>query len=202
MLGHLAQQTQQHHAAADGDRLAIMEKPNRERYRMYLARVYCFEAPVEAACIATEGIERGILRSHLKTSRLAADLEALGITAREAVVIDAPRFDSPAEALTWLWVLHRNTLLHGLLYRYLAGKLPGTMPAAGGYLSAFEGRAGALLRELGEAMERTARRAPVVERMVAAANEAFRMQHQWYSCKLLPPERPTLTATTPRTRAA
>ena len=202
VLEHLAQQTQQHHASADGDRLAIMEKPSLDRYRMYLAQVYCFEAPVEAACIATEGIDRSILRSHLKTSKLAEDLEALGFAVREAAVIDAPRFDSPATALTWLWVLHRNTLLHGLIHRYLAGKLPGTMSAAGAYLSAFEGRAGALLRELGEAMERAARRASVVERMVASANEAFRTQHQWYRCQLLPPERPTIPELVDRTRAA
>ena len=202
MLGHLAQQTQHHHAAADGDRLAIMEKPSRDRYRLFLAQVYCFEAPVEAACIATEGIDGRILRSHLKTSRLVTDLEALGFAPREAPAIDIPRFDSPAEALTWLWVLHRNTLLHGLIFRYLAGKLPDTTRTAGAYLSAFEGRAGALLRELGEAMERAARRASVVESMVASANEAFRTQHQWYSCNLLPPERPTIPDMADRTRAA
>ena len=202
MLGHLAQQTQQHHAAADGDRLAIMEKPSHERYRLYLAQVYCFEAPVEAACIACEGIDRRVLRSHLKTTRLATDLEALGFAPREAPAIDAPRFDSPAEGLTWLWVLHRNTLLHGLIYRYLAGKLPDVTRAAGAYLSAFEGRAGGLLRELGDAMERAARRASIVERMAVSANEAFRTQHQWYSCKLLPPERPTIPEIVDRTCAA
>ena len=189
MLCHLAQQTQLHHAAADGDRLAMMEKPTLDRYRHHLAQIYCFEAPVEAACIATEGLDRRILHSHLKTPRLAADLEALGFAARDTIGIDVPRFENPADALAWLWVLHRNTLLHGLVYRCLAGKLPETMRVAGAYLSAFEGRAGALMRDLGDAMERVARRALVVERMVAAANEALRLQHQWYRCNLRSPER-------------
>ena len=202
ILDHLAQQTQPHPAAADCDQLAIMEKPTVDRYRVFLAQVYCFEAPVEAACLATEGVDGRILRNHLKSGRLAADLEALGFAARDAVAIDVPHFDGPAESLGWLWVLHRNTLLHGILYRYLAGKLPDTIRGAGAYLSAFEGRAGALLRELGDAMERVARRASLVERMVTAAHEAFRTQRQWYTCRVLSPNRPLLPLTAARPRAA
>ena len=175
-----------------------MEKPAHDRYRTFLAQIYCFEAPIEAACAATEGFDRAVVRTHLKTSRLAADLEALGFAARETSKIESPRFDSPAEALAWLWVLHRNTLLHGLLYRYLSGKLPDTMRAAGAYLSAFEGRAGALLRELGNSMEQVARRSYVAERMAIAANEAFRVQRQWYSCHPLS----TVRRAQPTARAA
>lgn len=202
LLAHLSQQTLPHHAAADGDRLALMEKPTLDRYRMFLAHVYCFEAPVEAACLATDGVDRGILRSHLKAGRLAADLEALGFAEAGAAAIDAPHFEGPVEALAWLWVLHRNTLLHGLIYRYLDGKLPTTMRTAGAYLSAFEGRAGALLRELSDVMERAARRTFIVDRMVIAANEAFRMQRQWYSCNVFSPERPPVPRPTARPRAA
>lgn len=202
MLAHLAQQTQPLHAAADGDRLVLMERSTVERYRTLVTQIYCFEAPVEAACVATAGFPERFLRTHAKCQALAADLEALGIAAREAVPVDGPRFDSAAEALAWVWVLHRNTLLHGLIYRYLASKLPETMRKAGSYLSAFEGRAGALMRELGDALDEHARRASIAERMVAAARDAFRIQHQWYSCDVLAPEHPRRKRPTFATRAA
>jgi heme oxygenase len=202
MLGHLAQQTRQLHGAADGDRLAVMEKPTHDRYRTCLAQIYCFEAPIEAACISTEGIPRTIVRTHLKTARLAADLEALGFAARDAIPIASPGFagfDRAVDALAWLWVLHRNTLLHGLIYRYLLGKLPATMHTAGSYLCAFEGQAGALLRELGNALDDATKRASTSERAVVAAKDAFRMQRQWYSCDLASPDRQPLPRTfTPR----
>jgi heme oxygenase len=187
MLGLLAQQTQRHHATADGDRLAMMEKPTRDRYRELLAQIYCFEAPIEAALVATDGIDGRILRSHLKTSRLAGDLDALSVPAHQLTMRDVPRFEAPADALGWLWVLHRNTLLHGLIQRYLVSKLPDTAHAASSYLSAFDGRAGALMRELGAVLDQTARRVSIAERIVAAANEAFRVQRQWYRGDVLSP---------------
>lgn len=186
MLGHLALQTKQHHGSADGDRLAIMERPTIERYRTFLGQIYCFEAPIEAALVATDGIDRRLLRTHLKSAQLAADLEALGLPARELLPREAVHFDSPGEALGWLWVLHRNTLVHGLIYRYLCGRLAEPMRKAGAYLSVFEGRAGALMRELGDVLDATANRSSISARIVIAANEAFRLQRQWYSCETTP----------------
>jgi heme oxygenase len=191
MLGHLAQETQDRHAAADGDRLAIMERPTIERYRAYLGQIYCFEAPIEAALLATDGADRRILRTHLKSHRLLADLDALGFPTREARPVEVTPFETPVDALAWLWVLHRNTLLHGLIHRYVAGKLPETVTVAGAYLSSFEGQAGALMRELGDTLDHAIRRASLAERVVRAAKDAFRMQRQWYSCDFLSPMRPS-----------
>lgn len=184
MHGHLAQQTQQHHAAADGDRLAILEKPSGERYRTYLARIYRFEAPIERACIAAEDVPGGLLRTHLKSARLRTDLEALGFDEDTLPPLAPPRFAGAPEALAWMWVLHRNTLLHGLVYRYLRAKLPEPLEAAGSYLCAFEGRAGALMHELSASLERVARRASIAERISTAAKDAFRAQRQWYGSEL------------------
>jgi len=187
MLAHLRQQTQPHHADADGDRLSIMEKPTVDRYRRYLAQIYCFEAPIERACIATDGMPRSILSTHLKTTRLTADLDVSGFRARDVIPLEVPRFDSRLDALAWLWVLHRNALLHGLIYRYLEGKFPDVMHASGSYLRATEGRAGMLMRELGEALDQAANRVAAAEHIVASAKHAFRLQRQWYSCELAPP---------------
>jgi heme oxygenase len=200
-LTQLAHLTEAHHASADGARLAIMENPTIERYRAFVGRIYCFEAPVEAACLATRGMPAGLLRTHLKAPRLAADLHALAFAHQDACASPRPHFDSPAEALGWLWVLHRNTLVHGLIHRYLLGKLPEVMAVAGSYLSAFEGRAGELMRELGNAMDAVARRNAVTVQMADAANDAFRMQRQWYSCDVQRPRRPPAPTRAPRQAA-
>ncbi|HEY3807037.1 MAG TPA: hypothetical protein VGL61_30750 [Kofleriaceae bacterium] len=201
-LAHLAQQTEQHHATADGDRLSILEKPSVDRYRRYLAQIYCFEAPIERACITTDGIPNGLLRTHLKTARLAADLGTLGFDAHDAVPLEAPRFEDRIDALAWLWVLQRNTLLHGLVYRYLRDKLGEPIVTGGSYLCAFEGCAGVLMRELGAVLDAVANRVSAAERIVASAKNAFRVQRQWYSCDLLSPKRPPVAPNAPRTRAA
>src|SRR5512143_2087137 len=199
MLGQLAQQTQPHHARADTDRLAIMDQPTLDRYRAYLARIYRFEASVEAACIATDGLARSLVNTHIKSAKLLGDLEALGGDPRDVLPSRAIRFRDPAEALGWLWVVHRNTLLHGLIQRYLATTLPETMRVASAYLTTFEGRAGGLMRTLGDAIDDAVEQGVAPTGIASAAHEAFRMQRQWYSCDLLWPHRPP--AARPRPRA-
>jgi len=198
-LGELAKQTQQHHATADRDRLAIMEQPSLGRYRTFLARIYCFEAPLEAAWISAGGLERSLAHMHLKSPKLVDDLEALGVDPHRLSPARTIRFRDRAEALGWLWVVHRNTLLHGLIHRYLASELPEAMRSASSYLTAFDGRAGALMRSLGEAVDEVVERGASPARIAAAANEAFRMQRLWYSCDVLSPRRPP--AARPRHRA-
>ena len=185
MVSHLSRETQLHHASADADRLTILERPTPDRYGRYLAQIYGFEAPVEAACAAT--ISRDLVRSHFKAHRLAADLEALGLTPQAAAAI--PAFDGPEQALGWLWVVHRNALLHGLVHRHVATVLPETARSAGSYLSTFDSRGGALPSRLAHAMEAAARRVASCERMIAAAKQAFELQHEWYSCSLMLPRR-------------
>jgi heme oxygenase len=198
MIDFLVQQTARYHATADADRLSILEKPTAERYRTYLARIYGFESIVETAFASTPGIDRRIVRTHMKRDRLAADLAALG--AAHVAPARTPRLDTPAVALAWLWVLQRNTLLHSLIHRYLAGKLPDDVAIAGKYLAALEGRAGAAMRELGDAMSATARRVSLAEQMAQAAADAFRAQHQWYDRELVPPQQ-TPRPIAPRTAA-
>jgi heme oxygenase len=184
MLDFLVQQTGRFHASADADRLAILEKPTSARYVAYLAGIRGFESVVEAAIAATPGVDGGLMRTHMKGERLAADLAALGAPAIERA--RTPRLDTPAAALGWLWVIQRNTLVHALVYRYLEGKLPDDIRVAGRYLATFEGRAGAVMRELGDAMSTAARRVSLAEQMVNAAADAFRAQRQWYGRELVP----------------
>lgn len=188
MLTRLADETRPYHAAADGDRLVLMERSSARMYRSCLRRIYCFEQPVEAALALTPGFDPSLLHTHLKTTRLANDLRELGVSI-DNIAQPAAAFDDVAQALGWLYVIHRNTLYHGLLLRQLKMLIPGEMQIAGSYLAAFEGLAGARMREIGVALDRAVRRDNVASRVVAGANEALRRQRQWYSVRIAaPPE--------------
>ena len=182
MLGRLAHETRIHHVAADGDRLAAMENPSDASYRMLLGRIYCFESPLETAFAATPDFDRGLLQTHVKTRHLAADLGALGTAAKNLDADPVIGFDDPADALGWMYVIQRNTFLHGLLGRHLATKIPCAIRRAGSYLTAHESVAGARMRELGTVLDSVARRTYIADRIVHAANDAFRCQRQWYTC--------------------
>jgi heme oxygenase len=183
MLTRLADETHPYHAAADGDRLMLMERSSARMYRSCLRRIYCFEQPVEAALARTPGFEPSLLHTHLKTTRLANDLRGLGV-AIDNIAQPATAFDDVAQALGWLYVIHRNTLYHGLLLRQLKILIPKEIQIAGSYLAAFEGLAGARMREIGVVIDRAARRGNVAGRVVAGANEALRRQRQWYSVRI------------------
>jgi heme oxygenase len=188
MLTRLADETRPYHSAADGDRLALMVRSTARTYRSCLWRIYCFEQPVEAALARTPGFDPSLLHTHLKTKRLANDLRGLGVSI-DNTTQPAAAFDDVAQALGWLYAIHRNTFYHGLLLRELTMRIPKEMRIAGSYLAAFEGLAGARMREIGLVLDRAARRGNVAGRVVAGANEALRRQRQWYSVGIAaPPE--------------
>ena len=180
IVARLIEETRVHHADAAGDRLAVMQKPTEESYRAFLCHVYGFEAPLEARFTAMSGFDGGLLHTHMKSGHLVADLDALGVIAGGLEWAPTVIRDDVAEALAWMYVLERNTLFHGLMFRHLAAKLPGTMQRAGAYLTAHES-IGGRLRELGAVLDHSARRTQNADRMVRAANEAFRYQRQWYA---------------------
>jgi len=182
MLSVLVTETARHHPAADGERLKLMEQPTVGRYAEQLARIYSFERPVEAACALTNGFSRELVSGHSRAHHLAADLELLGRPARGLAPVP-PRFTDAAEALGWLYVIQRNTLFHGLIARQLAIAVP-SLARAAGYLTAFDGVAGDRLRALGVALDRAASRRGAPSTIIAAANDAFRAQRQWYAFEL------------------
>jgi len=188
MLTRLAEETRAFHPAADGDRLALMARSSARTYRSCLWQIYCFEQPVEAALARTPAFDPSLLRTHLKTSRLANDLQGLGVSI-DNIAQPAAAFDDVAQALGWLYVIHRNTLYHGVLLRQLTMLIPTEIQIAGSYLAAFEGLADVRMRELGVVLDRAARRGNIAGRVVAGANEALQRQRHWYSVRIAaPPE--------------
>lgn len=188
MLIRLALETRAHHASADADRLALLdEAPTPERYRTFLRRIYGFEARYEQALIQTPALAPRIVREHMRVSHLRDDLLALGETAESLAALPRPpipQFRHEAQALGWVYVVERNTLLHGLVRRHLWRVMPSTIAQAGSYLSAYVSP-GAHYRLLGVELDTAARRA-IPSQIVEAAHEAFACQRLWFAAMARP----------------
>jgi heme oxygenase len=181
MLVRVMLETRSHHARADEDRLALVDRRTTAAYRAFLARIYGFEAPYEVALASTR-LSPDLLGPRLKAERLLADLVRLGATPEYLARL--PRcpirpFVTEPEAFGWLFAVERNTLLHGQLYRHVATWLPELDHL---YLGAYPSP-GARMRELGEALDRACITPLVPDRICAAAREAFRWQHQWFDAR-------------------
>ncbi len=175
--------TQSHHVEADTPWLNLMVPDvSAHRYRMHLLRVYGFEAPLEAAFRYTPGLSAVVdLRSRMRSGLLAQDLMRLGMSASR--LADVPQrfttFSGPAEALGWMYVIERATLLHGGIRRYLLQHLPGAEDATS-YLAAYDGAAGMRWSELGSAFDAVAPSPTVVRQLLRAANAGFRAVCDWF----------------------
>jgi heme oxygenase len=183
MLVRLGLETRTHHASADEDRLALLDVANIDRYRAFLVRVHGFESVVEEALVRMHGLDRELLASRLKTKALRADLAALGASADE--IVRLPRCSnvhlrSAPQAMGWLFVIERHTLLAGVIVRQLVRRLGDQLHGATAYLNAYGQEPGRRFRALGDALNACARRHSA-SAIVAAANECFRVQRQWYA---------------------
>jgi heme oxygenase len=180
----LSRETKHFHAAADNDRLAMLGlAADRAHYASFLTRVYGFEAPLEATLLMTDGLDQWLDmrdRGHLRLLR--ADLQALGFNDLNALsrCPTISPFRHPAEALSWIYAVERNTLLQGLIERHLRSRLSEVLKAAGCYLAGQQRSNGQRIRELGTVMDRIAKDSVCAERIVVAAKAAFRTQHHWY----------------------
>lgn len=178
MLLRLGLEAQQHHAAADEDRLSLMDVGSAADYRAQLARIYGFEAAVEVAVAVHLD-----LRERAKARLLRRDLLALGCTETEIDSLPrcVVRLASATQALGWYFVIERHTLLAGLIRRQLEHRLLAEVGHATSYLAAYGDTPGARFRSLCSTLDAHATQLPAYPTlMVAAANEAFRSQRQWY----------------------
>jgi heme oxygenase len=183
MLVRLALETANHQQHADEERLAALEIAGVADYRAFLVRVFGFEASVEDALARVTDIEPSFVRDRAKTARLQQDLRALGMSPEDIATL--PRaatltIRSAAQALGWLFVIERHTLLHGLLRRHVERTLGDAAHNATTYFQAYGGTPGARFRELGTALCAYAHTYPPAT-IVAAATEAFRSQRHWYA---------------------
>jgi len=183
MLVRVALETTIHHAAADEDRLTALDVETVDDYTGILTRIYGFEVEVEAALDRVCDLDTSFVRDRAKSARLYQDLVVLGMTPED--ILPLPRVPTisirtAAQALGWMFVLERHTLLSGLIRRHLVRALgEGILPATA-YLAAYGDTPGARFRAFGAALCAYAHSYPPAA-IVLAANEAFRTQRQWYA---------------------
>ena len=185
MIERLNEATRGHHADAESDfDLLFGAETTPRHYLMYLVRVYGFEAPLESTLAMTPNLELMIdLRERTKAGYLAQDLMALGL--RPAQIAELPQclaiphFPGAAEALGWMYVVERTTLAHSVLRRHLLTRLPREMRSASHYLSSYTGVVGTRWRQFGVTLDDVAHMPEIANRIIAAANDAFRCQRRW-----------------------
>ena len=152
-------------------------------YLERLCRAYGFEAPLEAALAYTPRMQELVGVSHrFRSGMIAQDLLNLGLPASELARLPqcaiAP-FASVSEALGWLYVHERATLIHGTVCTALLERMP-HLAHASSYLCAHSGNIGSRWDELGETLERLARTPTIYERISRAAIDAFHVAIDWF----------------------
>lgn len=182
MLLRLDIETRAWHPVADHPWLELMSRDaSRDRYLDHLVVTYGFEAPVEAALALTPHLTEIIpLRPRARSGFIVEDLLALGMTPARIARLPQCRvtpFRDPAEALGWLYVLERVTLLHDTVRSYMMLRLPSV--GAWSYLSAYRGVAEERWQELGRALDAYAVTLACGDAIVAGACAAFACQQEW-----------------------
>jgi heme oxygenase len=170
-----------HHPAVD--RFWLEPITTQTDYMQRLVRAYGFEAPLEAAIAYTPGLGDFVdIGPRIRAGLIAQDLMTLGLEPGQVSAIPqcmvAP-FASATEAMGWLYVHQRATLIHDGARRELVSRLP-RLARATSYLGAYAGTAGVHWDDFGIALDRIAVGATRL-RIVHAANEAFRTAAQWFA---------------------
>ena len=185
MIERLNDETRKHHADAESDFDILFEDDLSPRhYLTFLVRAYGFEAPLESTLAMTPNLELMIdLKERTKAGFLAQDLMALGLRPAQIAELPQglaiPQFRGAAEALGWMFVVERTTLAHSVLRRHLLTRLPRELQTSSNYLSCYTGIVGARWRKFGAVLDEVARHRAIADRVVVAANEAFRCQRRW-----------------------
>lgn len=182
--------TRPHHVDADRPWLDLMGPAvDRARYMALLILVYGFEAPLDSAFRYTPGLSALIdLRGRMRTGLLAQDLMRLGMSASQ--IAQLPQrfmtFSSAAEALGWMYVVERATLVQGTARRHLIQRIPELISATT-YLEAYDGVTGLRWSELGSAFDAVTTAPSVTHQLIRAAADGFRAMREWFHAVAVAP---------------
>lgn len=185
MLTRLNLATRALHPEADALWVELLSLgPRPDQYASTLVMAYGFEAPVEAALGLTRGVNAVVpLRQRARTGLIVQDLLTVGYTASRIARLpqccQIVPYRSVAEALGWLYVVERATLLHDTVRRHLEVAIPSMQ--AFSYLRAYEGHAGQRWQELGQVLDHVATDPDIEQQILAAARDAFATQRDWMS---------------------
>lgn len=170
-----------HDAADNGWAQLLRTNVSRSEYMRLLVTTYGFEAPLEAAFAYTPRLKLFVdLRQRSRAGLIAKDLLALGLKANEISQLPqcslAP-FSGPIEALGWMYVTERATLLHERVRRHLLVRL-GDAHDVCSYVSAYDGVVNARWNEFGHALDRAVG-SEHLDDLITAARSAFRQLIDW-----------------------
>ncbi|HEX3762633.1 MAG TPA: biliverdin-producing heme oxygenase [Kofleriaceae bacterium] len=175
--------TREHHVAADEPWLELLVPTvSRRQYIEQLVKVYGFEAPLEAALRYTPGLSALVdLRPRVRTGLIVQDLMRLGLGPGRIAALGQRfmTFSSTVEALGWMYVAERATLLHGAVRRYLSLRIP-DLGGATNYLAAYDGVAGDRWGDLGTALDTVAHTPAAKHQLMRAANQGFLAFCEWF----------------------
>lgn len=172
------------HADVDDPWLALLQPDVTEAdYTAQLVRTYGLVAPFESACRYTPGIMKLLdYRQLLRAGLIAQDLLSLGIKpAHVARIPTCPAitmFRDTGEALGWLYVIERSTLLQDGVRKHLIEKLPHVSRSCA-YLSMYEGHVGDHWLAFGRMLDRVAKNADIEAAIIDAAAQAFTHAKEW-----------------------
>jgi heme oxygenase len=176
--------TRHSHAEVDEPWLDLLHPSvSRADYLNLLVRMYGFVGPFEGACKYTPDLDRIPLIHHTRAGLIAQDLLALGLTPGQ--IANLPQCHSittyrgVGEALGWLYVVERTTLLHDGVHRHLQLHLP-EVGEAFSYLSAYDGRVGEHWTTFGRLLDRIATKPEDANEIVHAAQAAFETLKDWF----------------------
>ncbi|MGN6106216.1 MAG: hypothetical protein ACTHU0_14000 [Kofleriaceae bacterium] len=178
-------ETAQFHVMADLGWLELtMPYATRAQYIRQLTAALGFAGPLEAALSLTPGLGALVdLHPRRKSGKIVEDLLALGLGAHQIAMLPQcggiEPFDDACRGLGWLYVSERASLLHHTVLRQLRTHLPRAATACA-YLTSYDGVVRARWEALGAALDRAVTRSEDVDRLVAAAREAFECQNRWF----------------------
>ncbi|MBA3540385.1 MAG: biliverdin-producing heme oxygenase [Deltaproteobacteria bacterium] len=181
MIERLHARTHLYHGEADADFDILFERETTSaHYTLFLARAFGFENPLEALLVSTPGLDRVIdLQERAKANLIASDLLGLGLRPAQIAglpqCLGVPQFRGIAEALGWMYVTERNTLVHTVVRRHLETRISHSQS----YLRAYEGTVGARWKAFGVVLDACAVEPVIADRILDAAGEAFRCQRRW-----------------------
>jgi heme oxygenase len=184
LLTKLNLATRHLHAEVDDPWLVLLRRDvNMAEYSAQLVRTYGLIAPFESACRYTPGVAPLLdYRQLLRAGLIARDLLALGLSASQVAMIPTcpaiTVFRDSSEALGWLYVIERSTLLQEGVRRHLVTNLPSVAHACS-YLNAFEGHVGENWLAFGRLLDRLVDGDHHERDVLTAAEAAFRHARDW-----------------------
>jgi heme oxygenase len=186
LLVRLSVETASFHLEADEPWRELAD-PEREMTRLdyvhHLVQRYGFDAPVEAALKYTPQLQELFdVQDRFRAGPIAQDLLSLGVTPSEMAKLRQAMvtpFSSASEAMGWLYVHQRCSLMFETTRHEIVRKLP-ELSFATTYLRSLEGRIGSSWDDLGQVFDTVAQTSMFAERVLVSARDAFRTMIEWH----------------------